>query len=143
VAQRPRPYCTSTRSPLSWSNGVRNEIIDVWQKRNRSAQDLSWTDHRLVGVSFQFRSRGHILRHGANWGPADFLIPRLTRDDYRANRGAAVAIMNLIRAWGAGITKGTNSYECCDEWASSSAGLHLACRHLTTFDDDLMESVEA
>lgn len=57
-----------------------------------------------------------VFAKGANWIPADSLLPRLTRDDYYALvRLAADAHMNMLRIWGGGIYEDPAFYEACDE----------------------------
>ena len=127
-------------------DGNSNQIIDVWQKRIGLRQ-LELDRHKdQWGESFQFKINGvPFFAKGANWVPADILIPRLTRDDYRRLIGDAVAAnMNMIRAWGGGIYEQDEFYECCDEmgilvWQD----FIFACSTYPTFDDDFMDNVEA
>ncbi|NLV73987.1 MAG: glycoside hydrolase family 2 protein [Chloroflexi bacterium] len=53
---------------------------------------------------------------GANWIPAEAMLPRLTRDDYYELIGLARdANMNMLRIWGGGIYEDPAFYEACDE----------------------------
>ena len=103
-------------------DGNSNEIIDVWQKRIGLRNLELDRHHDQWGESFQFKINGvPFFAKGANWVPADILIPRLTRDDYRRLIGAAAdANMNMIRAWAAASTNKTNSTSAATKWASSS-----------------------
>jgi beta-mannosidase len=122
------------------------QIVDQWQKRI-GLRTLSLDRHQdQWGESFQFKVNGlAFFAKGANWVPADILVPRLTRDDYRRLLGAAAdANMNMIRAWGGGIYEQDDFYECCDElgilvWQD----FIFACSTYPTFDDEFMANVEA
>ncbi|MHB0856774.1 MAG: glycoside hydrolase family 2 protein [Anaerolineae bacterium] len=53
---------------------------------------------------------------GADWIPADSLLPRLTRDDYyQYITLTRDANMNMLRIWGGGIYEDPAFYEACDE----------------------------
>ncbi len=69
------------------------------------------------GRSFIFDINGErVFCKGANWIPADSLLPRLTAQDYYALIGLARdANMNMLRIWGGGIYEDPAFYEACDE----------------------------
>ncbi len=69
------------------------------------------------GRSFILQINGvKVFAKGANWIPADSLLPRLTRDDYYAQiRLAQKANMNMLRIWGGGIYEDPAFYDACDE----------------------------
>jgi len=69
------------------------------------------------GKSFCFHINGvPVFAKGANWIPADNLLPRLTVLDYHEYiRMAAEAHMNMLRIWGGGIYEMPSFYEACDE----------------------------
>lgn len=71
----------------------------------------------VEGRSFVFEINGTaIFAKGANWVPADSLLPRLTRQDYaRYVQLARDANMNMLRVWGGGIYEDPAFYEACDE----------------------------
>lgn len=69
------------------------------------------------GTTFMFNVNGRdIFIQGGNWIPADNLLPRLTKEKYRAwitlaQRGH----MNMIRVWGGGIYESEDFFDACDE----------------------------
>lgn len=69
-----------------------------------------------VGESFIFEINGEkVFAKGANWIPADSLLPRLTEDDYYYYiKAAKDANMNMLRIWGGGIYEHPAFYEACD-----------------------------
>lgn len=69
------------------------------------------------GESFIFEINGvRVFAKGANWIPADNLLPRLSRKDYYEYiRLAKEANMNMLRIWGGGIYEDEAFYEACDE----------------------------
>ncbi|RLE97098.1 MAG: glycoside hydrolase family 2 protein [Thermoprotei archaeon] len=69
------------------------------------------------GKSFYFKINGvPVFCKGANWIPADNLLPRVTREKYaKLLRMAADANMNMIRVWGGGIYEDDSFYDICDE----------------------------
>jgi len=89
------------------SESVRLGIRTVDLIRERDAQ----------GETFILAINGvRVFAKGANWIPADVLLPRLTRDDYYAYvRLAADAHMNMLRIWGGGIYEDPAFYQACDE----------------------------
>lgn len=69
------------------------------------------------GRTFILEINGHrLFAKGANWVPADNLLPRLSKDDYyRYVKLAKDANMNMLRVWGGGIYEDTAFYEACDD----------------------------
>lgn len=69
------------------------------------------------GRSFIFEINGvKVFAKGADWIPADSLLPRLKRDDYYEYiKLAKEANMNMIRIWGGGIYEDKAFYDACDE----------------------------
>jgi beta-mannosidase len=69
------------------------------------------------GRSFVLAVNGvRVFAKGANWIPADNLLPRLTSEDYHdLIQLAADANMNMLRIWGGGIYEDSAFYEACDE----------------------------
>lgn len=69
------------------------------------------------GTTFMFNVNGrHIFIQGGDWIPADNLLPRLTKDKYRAWVALAQrAHMNMIRVWGGGIYESEDFFDACDE----------------------------
>lgn len=69
------------------------------------------------GTSFVFCVNGvEIFCGGANWIPADSLLPRITPARYRAWVEHAVALnMVMLRVWGGGIYEHEAFYEACDD----------------------------
>ncbi|MDX1683518.1 MAG: hypothetical protein R3336_10380, partial [Phycisphaeraceae bacterium] len=69
------------------------------------------------GESFQFVANGKpFFAKGANWIPADALISRRTREDYRRLiEDSADVHMNMLRVWGGGIYEDDAFFEICDE----------------------------
>ncbi|MHB1296022.1 MAG: glycoside hydrolase family 2 protein [Anaerolineae bacterium] len=71
----------------------------------------------VEGKSFIVAVNGvKVFCKGADWIPADNLLPRLTRDDYyRYIALTRDANMNMLRIWGGGIYEDPAFYEACDE----------------------------
>ncbi|NLD73550.1 MAG: glycoside hydrolase family 2 protein, partial [Chloroflexi bacterium] len=71
----------------------------------------------VEGKSFILEVNGvRVFCKGANWIPAESLLPRLTAEDYHDYvRLAAEAHMNMLRIWGGGIYEDPAFYEACDE----------------------------
>ncbi|HKW23834.1 MAG TPA: glycoside hydrolase family 2 protein [Ktedonobacterales bacterium] len=69
------------------------------------------------GKSFRFEVNNvPMFCGGANWIPADMLLPRVSFDRYRTYlQLAADAHMLLIRVWGGGIYEDDVFYDLCDE----------------------------
>lgn len=74
-------------------------------------------DRDEEGTSFIFEINGvKVFAKGADWIPADNLLPRLTKKDYyQYVRLAKEANMNMIRIWGGGIYEDKAFYDTCDE----------------------------
>ena len=70
-----------------------------------------------VGSSFRFEvNNTPIFCGGANWIPADLMLPRVGAGHYRAYLQRAVdAHMLMIRVWGGGIYEADVFYDLCDE----------------------------
>jgi beta-mannosidase len=70
-----------------------------------------------AGKSFFFEVNNvPIFCGGANWIPADMLLPRVSPDRYRTYlQLAADAHMHMIRVWGGGIYEADIFYDLCDE----------------------------
>ncbi|WAM33945.1 beta-mannosidase [Caldicellulosiruptor morganii] len=68
------------------------------------------------GESFIFEINGiKVFAKGANWIPADSILPRLTENDYKALINMAKdANMNMLRVWGGGIYEYDWFYNECD-----------------------------
>jgi len=120
--------------------------LDRWERRI-GLRTLRLDRHPDAwGESFQFEVNGvPFFAKGANWVPADVLIPRVTRQDYQRLLGAAAAAnMNMIRAWGGGFYEQEGFFDVCDErgllvWQD----FIFACSTYPTFDEAFMASVEA
>lgn len=69
------------------------------------------------GESFIFEVNGQkVFAKGANWVPADNLIPRITRKEYyHYVKAARDANMNMLLCWGGGVYEDPAFYEACDE----------------------------
>lgn len=69
------------------------------------------------GRSFLFEvNNTHLFCGGANWIPADMLLPRVTQEQYRAHLEMMVhAHMIMVRVWGGGIYESDYFYDLCDE----------------------------
>ena len=70
-----------------------------------------------AGKSFYFEVNNvPVFCGGANWIPADMLLPRIHPDRYRAYLQLATdAHMLMIRVWGGGIYEDDVFYDLCDE----------------------------
>lgn len=115
---------------LWWPNGMGDQPLytvrvtlfggdtetDVWER------SVGLREIRLVresdewGESFRFEANGvPFFAKGANWIPADALIPRVTAaqtDDLL--QSAAEAHMNMVRVWGGGVYETYAFYDACD-----------------------------
>lgn len=69
------------------------------------------------GKSFRFEvNNTPIFCGGANWIPADLILPRVSAERYRVYLQQAVdAHMYMIRVWGGGIYEADIFYDLCDE----------------------------
>lgn len=70
-----------------------------------------------LGESFIFDINGvKVFAKGADWIPADSLLPRLKPNDYYEYiKLAKEANMNMLRIWGGGIYEDRAFYDACDE----------------------------
>ncbi|MBN1385005.1 MAG: glycoside hydrolase family 2 protein [Elusimicrobia bacterium] len=68
------------------------------------------------GRGFLFEINGiRTFCKGANWIPADSLLPRITKKDYYDFIAYAKnANMNMLRVWGGGIYENSAFYDACD-----------------------------
>ncbi len=118
--------------------------LDRWTRRV-GLRDLVLDRHADEwGESFQFEINGRpFFAKGANWVPADYYLPRVTRARYADLLGsAAEANMNFIRLWGGGIYEQEDFYDLCDElglciWHD----FMFACSTYPSFDRDFMANV--
>jgi beta-mannosidase len=69
------------------------------------------------GTSFVFLINGiKVWAKGANWIPADNMLPRVSDEDYHELIALArQANMNMLRIWGGGIYEDPAFYAACDE----------------------------
>lgn len=69
------------------------------------------------GTTFMFSiNNQHTFIQGANWVPADNLLPHLTRSRYFSILNMAKrANFNMIRVWGGGIYESEDFFDACDE----------------------------
>ncbi len=69
------------------------------------------------GAAFCFEvNNTRIFCGGANWIPADSLLPRVTPERYRQElHYAADANMKMVRVWGGGVYEEDSFYDMCDE----------------------------
>ena len=121
-------------------------VLDSWRQRI-GLRTLELDRHKDEwGETFQFVVNGvPFFAKGANWVPADVLIPRITRSDYERLLGAAAdANMNMIRAWGGGFYEQDDFFDVCDEqgllvWQD----FVFACSTYPAFDEEFLANVEA
>ena len=123
--------CPIDQPHLWWPNGLgeqplydiriqllrEGELVDELCFRSgiRTVRLLQQEDSE--GVSFVFVVNGvKVWAKGANWIPADNLLPRLRPEDYRELVALACeANMNMLRIWGGGIYEAPAFYQACDE----------------------------
>lgn len=118
-------------------------VVDSW-KRRIGLRTIELDRHEDEwGECFQFKVNGKaFFAKGANWVPADVLIPRLTREKYhQLISAAAYANMNFLRVWGGGFYEQEDFYDECDEqgillWHD----FMFACSTYPTFDEAFMEN---
>lgn len=69
------------------------------------------------GESFIFEINGEqVFAKGANWIPAEHILPSLSEEDYRKLlKMAYQANINMLRVWGGGIYEHEAFYSTCDE----------------------------
>jgi beta-mannosidase len=108
----PQPLYTVTVRVLAGEQAIEETSIRVGLRTIRLIQESD-----VEGRSFIVAVNGvKVFCKGANWIPADSLLPRLTRQDYYDYiRLAAEANMNMLRIWGGGIYEDPAFYEACDE----------------------------
>ena len=121
-------------------------VADVWER------EVGLRTLRLVrepdawGESFRFEANGvPFFAKGANWIPADALLPRVTPEQTRGLlQSAADAHMNMVRVWGGGAVESDAFYETCDRlglcvWQD----FLFACSAYPADDDAFLETVRA
>ncbi|MDZ7330952.1 MAG: ABC transporter permease [candidate division KSB1 bacterium] len=119
------------RPQLWWPNGYgaqalytfRTELVNSHEIADQHTKRIGLqqlelrreTDH--WGESFTFVvNQVPIYVKGADWIPADSLVPRVSADKYRQLlTSAAQANMNMLRVWGGGIYEADLFYDLCDE----------------------------
>lgn len=128
---------------LSSADGT---IVDTWERRIGLRTIELVREKDQWGESFQIRINGKdFFAMGANWIPADVIIPRITREKYHSLiKAAADANMNFLRVWGGGLYEQEDFYNECDEqgiliWQD----FMFACSTYPTFENDFMSNVEA
>ncbi|SHE41775.1 beta-mannosidase [Caldanaerobius fijiensis DSM 17918] len=94
-----------------------DEIIDEKTFRSGIRTVKLLRNRDSEGESFIFEINGiKVFAKGADWIPADNLLPRLTRQDYYEYiKLAKDANMNMLRIWGGGIYEDPAFYDACDE----------------------------
>ncbi len=121
-------------------------VLDAWS-RETGLRTVELDRHPDEwGESFQFKVNGRtFFAKGADWIPADNLIPRLTQADYdRLLGSAADAHMNMIRDWGGGIYEQEEFFRACDRlgllvWQD----FQFACATYPASDPVFLANVEA
>ena len=122
------------------------ETVDQWTRRigMRKLELIRQPDE--WGQSFKFAANGKpFFAKGANWIPADAILSRVTREDYRRLlTDAATSNMNMIRVWGGGIYEQEAFYDLCDElglcvWQD----FMFACTTYPTLDGSFLQNVAA
>jgi beta-mannosidase len=121
---------TIPHARLWWPNGLgdqplyevtvqllhQGQVVDerAFQTGLRTVQLIQ--EHDAEGQSFIFCINGvKVFAKGADWVPADNLLPRLTEQDYDEYiRLAQEAHMNMLRIWGGGIYEDPAFYRACD-----------------------------
>ena len=149
------------KSPqLWWPNGLGDQplytvvvemtnaegmLMDRWVRRIGLRRLELVREKDKFGESFHFAINGKpFFAKGANWIPADAMLPNLTYDDYRRLLTDAVdANMNMLRVWGGGIYEYDVFYDLCDElglcvWQD----FMFACSTYPAFDDEFMHNVQ-
>jgi len=121
-------------------------VIDA-QARRIGLRTLVLDRHQDVwGESFQFVvNKIPFFAKGANWIPADAILPRMNEKRYRRLLQDCVdANMNMLRVWGGGIYEDDAFYDICDElgicvWQD----FMFACSTYPIFDVSFMKNVRA
>lgn len=115
----PHGYGAQSRYRLVAMLCQANQVIEQQEqqlgvRRLRLLQDGVESE---VGTSFRFEvNNTPIFCGGANWIPADLILPRVSAERYRAYLQQAVdAHMHMIRVWGGGIYEADIFYDLCDE----------------------------
>ena len=157
-----KPIALSIKNPkLWWPNGLgpqdrylviaklldaNGNLLDEWSVKI-GLRKLELDRHADEwGESFQFTVNGKpFFAKGANWVPADYLIPRLTKADYdRLVGDAANANMNFLRAWGGGFYEQDDFFDACDRFGVLIwQDFIFACSTYPTFDKAFMANIEA
>jgi len=119
VLWRPHGYGAQARYRLVYTLREGDVVIEVKEqllgvRRVRLLQEAVVSE---AGTSFYFDVNNvPIFCGGANWIPADMMLPRVSPDRYRAYlQLAADAHMQMIRVWGGGIFEADSFYDLCDE----------------------------
>ena len=120
--------------------------IDRWVRRIGLRELKLIREKDAWGESFAFAANGKpFFSKGANWIPADAILSRVKKEEYRRLLSDALeANMNMIRVWGGGIYERDEFYDLCDElglcvWQD----FMFACSTYPTFDAGFMKNVEA
>jgi len=115
---------------LWWPNGYGEPSLyefKITAKSSNEAQEKKVTTGlrtvRVIkekdeyGESFIFEINGKkVFAKGANWIPADSILPRLKEEDYKELiKMAKDANMNMLRVWGGGIYEYDWFYSECDK----------------------------
>lgn len=123
-----RNFIRKAQYHFGWDFAPRLVTCGIWRDVKLElnyaevAGDRVMQDVRLVqdpdstGKSFYFKINGKpVFMKGANWVPADMLLPNVTDDKYRNLLIAAKeAGVNMLRIWGGGVYEKNIFYELCD-----------------------------
>lgn len=115
----PHGYGAQARYCLVATLREGDEVMEVKEQR-LGVRRLRLVQDEIVGEagkSFYFEVNNvPVFCGGANWIPADMMLPRVSPDRYRAFlQLAADAHMLMIRVWGGGIYEADVFYDVCDE----------------------------
>ncbi|HEX5545818.1 MAG TPA: glycoside hydrolase family 2 protein, partial [Ktedonobacterales bacterium] len=115
----PHGYGAQARYRLVSTLREGDAVMDVKEQR-LGVRRVRLVQDEIVGEagkSFRFEVNNvPVFCGGANWIPADMLLPRVSPDRYRAYlQLAADANMLMIRVWGGGIYEDDSFYDFCDE----------------------------
>jgi len=158
VNGKARLHLDIRNAQLWWPAGLGDQPlyevnIDLQQERNtihRTSRRMGMRILKLerkkdeYGETFQFVINGiPIFAKGANWIPADALLPRLSRVEYaRLVKAAVVANMNMLRVWGGGIYESDAFYDLYDEYGICVwQDFMFACATYPTFDHAWLDNV--
>ncbi len=115
----PRGYGAQALYRLVVTVQAIDRVLDRYEQRLglRTIRLLQEPLRDETGTTFLFEvNNTPIFCGGANWIPADMLLPRLTSERYRAwLQLAADANMLMLRVWGGGIYESESFYDACDE----------------------------